>query len=100
MLARLSFAILFLASLASAQTSKFDVASLKPSEEPRPGGAYTADLGHAHNGTVTLTNCTLADCLRYAYSFASTEKISGPDWIKNKRVRFDILAKTSSAAPL
>ena len=48
--------------------------------------------------TVTLTNCTLADCLRYAYSFASNEQISGPDWTKDKNIRFEVLAKTSPAA--
>jgi uncharacterized protein (TIGR03435 family) len=63
-------------------------------------GTYNANLGQARHGTVTLTNCTLADCLRFAYSFASNEQISGPDWIKDKNVRFDILAKAPADSPV
>src|SRR6185437_10334759 len=100
MLSRRLFASTLLAAFAFAQPLKFDVASLKPSGPVGPGGTYNANLGEAHHGTVTLTNCTLADCLRYAYSFASNEQISGPDWIKDKNVRFDILAKTAPATSI
>lgn len=86
-------ALLLVTGFAVAQTPKFDVASLKPSEPVGPGGTYNANLGQARHGQVTLTNCTLADCLRYAYSLASNEQIAGPDWIRDKKVRFDILAK-------
>ena len=92
--------ILLLAGLAFAQPPKFDVASLKPSEPVGPSGVYSSNLGQARHGQVLLTNCTLADCLRYAYGFANNQQISGPDWIKNKDVRFDILAKTSGDASM
>ena len=55
---------LCLASWASlfAQSPSFDVASLKPVKVTP--GSYRADLGSARHGEVTLTNCTLSDCLR------------------------------------
>jgi uncharacterized protein (TIGR03435 family) len=52
-----------------------------------------ANLGSARHGEVTLTNVTLSDCLRYAYDITNDAQIQGPDWIRNKEVRFDIVAK-------
>ena len=60
---------------------------------------YTANLGSYRNGVLTQTNTTLAECLRFAYEITSDDLLSGPDWIKNKNVRFDILAKTAPATP-
>jgi uncharacterized protein (TIGR03435 family) len=77
---------------------EFDVASLKP---VILDGAdlYYANLGTYRNGVLTQTNTTLAECLRFAYEITTDDLVSGPDWIKNKMVRFDILAKTAPATP-
>ena len=71
---------------------EFDVASLKP-VVPDGADTYTANLGTVRNGVLTMTNVTLADCLRVAYGIPTEDQIAGPEWIKNKGVRFDIMAK-------
>ena len=76
------------------QRPEFDVASLKPVVLDGVD-TYTANLGTYRNGVVTLTNTTLAECIRFAYNITADDLLSGPDWIKNKGVRFDILAKTA-----
>lgn len=77
---------------------EFDVASLKPAVLDG-ADTYTANLGTFRNGVVTLTNTTLAECIRFAYDLSSDDLLSGPDWIKNKGVRFDILAKIAPDTP-
>jgi uncharacterized protein (TIGR03435 family) len=90
-------AILFGAT-ASGQRPEFDVASLKPVILDGVD-TYTANLGTFRNGVLTQTNTTLAECIRFAYDISSDDLLSGPDWIKNKGVRFDILAKTAPDTP-
>ena len=85
-------------SQAGAPRPEFDVASLKPVVLDG-ADLYYANLGTYRNGVVTLTNTTLAECLRFAYDITTDDLVSGPDWIKNKMVRFDILAKTAPATP-
>jgi uncharacterized protein (TIGR03435 family) len=80
------------------QRPEFDVASLKPVVLDG-ADTYTANLGMYRNGVLTQTNTTLAECLRFAYEITSDDLLSGPDWIKNKSVRFDILAKTAPTTP-
>src|SRR5689334_749308 len=75
----------------------FEVASLK-AVQTTPGN-YRANLGTARHGQVTLTNTTLSDCLRFAYEITNDLQIAGPDWIRNKDVRFDIVAKASPETP-
>src|SRR5262249_34492333 len=41
-----------------------------------------------------LTNVTLSECLQFAYGLVSEAQVAGPDWIKSRDVRFDIVAKT------
>ena len=77
---------------------EFDVASLKPVVLDG-ADTYMANLGTYRNGVLTQTNTTLAECLRFAYEITSDDLLSGPDWIKNKNIRFDILAKTAPATP-
>ena len=89
----LSIAVLFGAA-AWGQRPEFDVASLKPVVLDG-ADTYTANLGTYRNGVVTLTNTTLAECIRFAYDITTDDLLTGPDWIKNKGVRFDILAKTA-----
>jgi uncharacterized protein (TIGR03435 family) len=76
----------------AAPRPEFDVASLKPVVLDG-ADTYTANLGTVRNGVLTMTNVTLADCLRLAYAIPTEDQIAGPDWIKSKAVRFDILAK-------
>ena len=80
------------------QRPEFDVASLKPVVLDGVD-TYTANLGTYRNGAVTLTNTTLAECIRFAYDITSDDLLSGPDWIKNRAIRFDILAKTAPDTP-
>ena len=77
---------------------EFDVASLKPVVLDG-ADTYTANLGSYRNGVLTQTNTTLAECIRFAYGITSDDLVSGPEWIKNKSTRFDILAKTAPATP-
>jgi uncharacterized protein (TIGR03435 family) len=88
----LSIAVLFGAA-AWGQHPEFEVASLKPVVLDG-NDTYTANLGTYRNGVVTLTNTTLAECIRFAYDITTDDLLTGPDWIKNKGVRYDILAKT------
>jgi uncharacterized protein (TIGR03435 family) len=83
-------------SRAGAAAPSFDVASLKPSPPP-PGNTYNANLGSIRNGEVALTNATLVDCIKFAYGLVSDEQMAGPDWVKSKSFRFDVLAKAPPA---
>jgi len=76
----------------AAARPEFDVASLK-AVTLDGADLYTANLGMWRNGSLTLTNTTLAESLRFAYRITTDDLVAGPDWIKNKSVRFDILAK-------
>jgi len=78
--------------------STFDVATIKQSPPP-DGDLFSINLGTIRNGKVTLTNTTLSDCIRFAYGLVSEDQISGPDWIKFKEVRFDIVAQAPPDTP-
>jgi uncharacterized protein (TIGR03435 family) len=94
--------ILVLSPVSRAQSParpQFEVASLKPGQ-PIPGDKIYTNLGSLSHGTLTLTNTSLADCLRYAFGLTSNDQLSGPDWIKSKVVRFDIVAKAPADTPL
>jgi uncharacterized protein (TIGR03435 family) len=93
----LSIAVLF-GAVAWGQRPEFDVASLKPVVLDG-ADTYTANLGTYRNGVLAQTNTTLAECIRFAYEVTSDDFVSGPEWIKNKGVRFDILAKTAPDTP-
>jgi uncharacterized protein (TIGR03435 family) len=70
----------------------FEVASLKPSP-PSNGDAIYITLGAVNHGTVKMTNVTLSECIIWAYGLVSAEQVSGPVWISEREVRFDIVAK-------
>jgi uncharacterized protein (TIGR03435 family) len=94
--------ILVLSPVTRAQSPvrpQFEVASLKPGQ-PIPGDKIYTNLGSLSHGTLTLTNTSLADCLRYAFGLTSNDQLSGPDWVKSKVVRFDIVAKAPADTPL
>jgi len=88
---------LFAAGAALGQT--FDVASVKPSPPP-PGDSININLGTASHGTVTLTNTTLSECIRWAYGLESEDLVSGPDWIRDRALRVDIVAKAPPDTPM
>jgi uncharacterized protein (TIGR03435 family) len=84
--------------LAAAMGQTFDVASVKPS--PDTGGdSLNINLGTARHGVVTLTNTTLSECIQFAYGLSSEDQISGPDWIRDRRLRVDIVAKAPPDTP-
>jgi uncharacterized protein (TIGR03435 family) len=72
----------------------FDVATIKMGG-PEVNGVININTGKILNGVVTLSNATLSDCLKFAYSLTTEEQIAGPDWIKDKQVRFEVTAKAA-----
>jgi hypothetical protein len=70
----------------------FDVASLKAVQAAPP---YPVNPGSVSHGTVTLTNVTLSQCLRFALDINNDNQIVGPAWIKpsNSSALFLIVAK-------
>jgi uncharacterized protein (TIGR03435 family) len=78
----------------------FEVATVKISPPVPFGTPIGINLGTFRNGTLTMTNVSLAECLQFAYGLSSQEQVAGPDWIKSHETRFDIVAKTSSDASL
>lgn len=76
----------------------FEVATVKSSPPPE-GDSININLGTVRNGQLTLTNATLSDCIRFAYGLVSDAQIAGPDWVKSKAVRFDIVAKVPPDTP-
>lgn len=76
----------------------FEVATVKSSPPPA-GDLFNINLGTVRNGTLTMSNVSLSDCLRFAYGLVSDDQIAGPDWIKSKSVRFDIVAKAAPETP-
>ena len=73
----------------------FEVASVRVGAPIPIGENYNINLGTVSHGTLTLTNTTLADCLRFAYSLTSDSLIAGEGWIKSKEHRYTIVAKGS-----
>src|SRR5580658_9600149 len=76
----------------------FEVASIKVPQVVS-GQPYNIDLGTIQHDTVTLTNVSLADCIRFAYGLTSDNQLSGPDWTKSKEVRYDVVAITHPDTP-
>jgi uncharacterized protein (TIGR03435 family) len=70
----------------------FEVATVKRSPPPE-GDRIDINLGTVRNGTLTFGNASLSDCLRFAYGLVSDAQLSGPDWIKSREVRFDVVAQ-------
>lgn len=74
----------------------FEVATVKRSPPPEAGKIDTS-LGGVRSGVLTFGNASLSDCLRFAYGLVSDAQLSGPDWIKSRDVRFDIVAQIPPA---
>ncbi len=80
--------------------AQFDAATLKLSAPNLSGAPININLGTSRNGTITLTNATLSDCLQYAYGIVSDVQIAGPDWIKGRSdTRYDVVAKAAADTP-
>ncbi len=82
----------------SAARPEFEVATVKSSPPPS-GDTININLGTVRNGKVTMTNVSLSDCIKFAYGIVSDDQLSGPDWIKSKEVRFDIVAQAPADTP-
>ncbi len=82
-----------------APTPAFEVATIKMGGPVEANGNININLGRILNGVVTLSNATLSDCLRFAYSLTTAEQIAGPDWIKDKVVRYEVTGKASPETP-
>jgi len=71
----------------------FEVASVKPSPEAPFGQSLNINLGAVQHNELTLTNTTLCESLRFAYNLVSDDQVAGPDWIKEREFRYDVVAK-------
>jgi uncharacterized protein (TIGR03435 family) len=88
--------------LAQAPPTEFDVATVKLLP-PLPAGTTLAriNLGAYYKGSLTMSDVTLSEALRFAYDLTSEEQVSGPDWIKSRDVaRYEIVAKAAGDVPL
>jgi len=77
---------------------EFEVATVRQSPPPA-GNLLNINVGTVRNGRVTFENASLSDCLKFAYGIVSDEQIVGPDWIKSRAVRFDIVAQAPPDTP-
>jgi uncharacterized protein (TIGR03435 family) len=76
------------------QQPQFVAATVKLLPPVPPSTPLPVNLGSFRNGTAMLTNTTLSECLQFAYGIVSDAQIAGPDWIKTRDVRFEIVGKT------
>ncbi len=81
---------------AYASAQSFEVASVKAGAPIPIGENFNINLGTVRTGMLTLTNTTLSDCLKFAYELTSDSQIAGPDWIRNKEQRYDVIGKARS----
>jgi uncharacterized protein (TIGR03435 family) len=91
-------ALLLATGLVTARAQSFEVATVKVPEVVS-GQPYNFNPGTIQHDNVTLTNVSLADCIKFAYGLSSDFQLSGPDWIKSKELRYDIVAKTPPGTP-
>ncbi|HXS94361.1 MAG TPA: TIGR03435 family protein [Candidatus Limnocylindrales bacterium] len=89
--------IFALALLASASGPAFDVASVKPSLQA--GDRININLGTVSHGEVTLGNATLSECIQFAYGLMSEDQVAGPDWIRDRALRVDVIGKSKPEKP-
>lgn len=81
-----------------AQGPEFDAATLKASPPPEGDRIYI-NLGTIEHGRLTLTNASLSDCLKFAYRIVADAQLAGPDWIRSKTIRFDVVAEAPPDTP-
>ena len=84
------------AALAQPPPTAFEVATVKllpplPVGTPLP----TIILALYRNGSLTMSNVTLSEALRFAYDLTTDDQVSGPDWITSRGTRYEVVAKTA-----
>lgn len=94
----LLFAVIALATVGGYGQPQFDIATVKRSPETGTD-RINIDLGNIRNGKLTLTNASLSDCLKFAYGLVSDSQLAGPDWIRSKFIRFDVVAQVPRDTP-
>lgn len=95
---RLLLAVILTLPATAADRPEFEVATVKRSPPPE-GDLININLGTVRNGKLTFANASLGDCLKFAYSLVSDAQIAGPDWVKSRDVRFDIVAQPPAGTP-
>ncbi len=75
----------------------FEVATVKMGG-PEVNGLININTGKILNGIVTLANASLSDCLKFAYSLTADAQLAGPEWMWDKRVRFEVTGKATPGA--
>lgn len=85
--------------LCRAQSPTFDAATVKMGGPVLPNGNININTGKILHGVVTFENATLSDCLLFAYSLTTADQIAGPDWLKIKSIRYEVVGKASPETP-
>jgi uncharacterized protein (TIGR03435 family) len=83
-----------------AQRPEFEVATVKASAPVPLGTSISINLGTFRNGTLTMTNVTLGECIQFGHALVSQDQVTGPDWVKSRETRFDIVAKAAAGTDL
>jgi uncharacterized protein (TIGR03435 family) len=91
----LALGVCLTATSVHGQRPEFDVATVKVSPTVPFGTPIGINLGTFRNGTLTMTNVTLGECIQFAHALVSQDEVAGPDWIKSRETRFDVIAKTA-----
>jgi uncharacterized protein (TIGR03435 family) len=78
---------------------EFVLATVKTSPPPQGDLIFINGLGTFRNGKLIFENASLSDLLKFAYNITSDSQLSGPDWIKSKDVRFDVVALAPADTP-
>ena len=86
-------------ALQSAPT-EFEVATIKVLEPVPFGTNLPINIGGYRNGSFSMNNVTLGEALQFAYNLVSQDQISGPDWIKSRDTRYEIVGKTTADVEL
>jgi uncharacterized protein (TIGR03435 family) len=94
----LAAALILLATPSLSAQAQFEVATVKLSQPPE-GDRIMINLGNILHGRLTLTNATVADCVKFAYGLAADAQLAGPDWIFTGAVRLDVVAQAPADTP-
>jgi uncharacterized protein (TIGR03435 family) len=93
-------AVVSVTLLAQAPPTQFEAATIRLMP-PLSAPLLRINLGNYRAGSLTMSDVTLSEALRFAYELTSEEQVSGPDWIKSRdAARYEIVAKTASDVPI